>query len=155
VTELLPGITESNGLAWSLDWHVVYYIDSGEREIRRYAYDLATGLLSEPEVLIEFTEEQGFADGLIVDAEGMLWAAMWEGSAVCRISPEGEVLEHLAMPVSQPTCPAFGGAGLDRLYVTTAWEGMDASARAAEPLAGSLLVTVPGATGLPVLRFAG
>ena len=155
VTELLSGITESNGLAWSLDGTVLYYVDSGEPEIRRHPYDRATGWLGTGEVLLAFSPEQGVADGLIVDAEGAIWAAMWEGSAVCRISPEGEILEDLAMPVSRPTCPAFGGAGLDQLYVTTAWEGMTAEERAAEPLAGSLLVTAPGARGLPPFRFAG
>jgi sugar lactone lactonase YvrE len=155
VTQLLSGITESNGIAWSPAGDILYYIDSGEPEIRRYPYDRATGALGGMDVLVRFPEADGFADGLIVDAQGALWAAMWEGSSVCRISPGGEVLTRLEMPVSQPTCPAFGGPGLDRLFVTTAWEGMDATARAAEPLAGSVLVTVPGATGLPPLRFAG
>lgn len=155
VTELLSGITESNGLAWSLDGRTMYYIDTGEPTIWRYAYDPATGRLGDRSALISFSEGDGIADGLIVDAEGMLWAAMWEGFSVCRISPGGRVLQRLAMPVSRPTCPAFGGPGLDRLYVTTAWEGMDAAARAGEPLAGSLLVTVPGSKGLPAYRFAG
>lgn len=155
VTELLSGITESNGLAWSLDGWTMYYIDTGEPTIWRYAYDPATGRLGDRSALISFSEGDGIADGLIVDAEGMLWAAMWEGFSVCRISPGGRVLQRLAMPVSRPTCPAFGGPGLDRLYVTTAWEGMDAAARAGEPLAGSLLVTVPGSKGLPAYRFAG
>jgi sugar lactone lactonase YvrE len=154
VTELLSGITESNGLAWSLDGLTMYYIDTGEPKIRRYSYDPSTGILGDMDVLIAFSEGEGIADGLIVDAEGMLWAAMWEGFSVCRISPDGRVLQRLATPVSRPTCPAFGGSGLDRLYLTTAWEGMDAAARAAEPLAGSLLATAPGSKGLPAYRFA-
>ncbi len=155
VTELLSGITESNGLAWSLDGLTMYYIDTGEPKIRRYSYDPSTGMLGDMDVLITFSEGEGIADGLIIDAEDVLWAAMWEGFSVCRISSDGRVLQRLATPVSRPTCPAFGGPGLDRLYLTTAWEGMDAAARAAEPLAGSLLVTVPGSKGLPAYRFAG
>ena len=155
VTELLSGITESNGLAWSLDGRTMYYIDTGEPQIRRYSYDPATGTLGDMGVLFMFSEGEGIADGLIVDAEGMLWAAMWEGFSVWRIAPDGRILLRLATPVSRPTCPVFGGPRLDRLYVTTAWEGMDPSARAAEPLAGSLLVTVPGSTGQPAFRFAG
>jgi len=155
VTELLSGITESNGLAWSLDGRTMYYIDTGEPKIRRYSYDPSTGMLGDMAVLITFSEGEGIADGLIVDAEDTLWAAMWEGFSVCRISSDGRVLQRLATPVSRPTCPAFGGPGLDWLYLTTALEGMDAAGRTAEPLAGSLLVTVPGSTGLPAFRFAG
>ena len=155
VTELLSDITESNGLAWSLDGRTMYYVDTGEPTIRRYSYDPSTGMLGDMGVLITFSEGEGIPDGLIVDAGGMVWAAMWEGFSVCRISPDGRVLQRLATPVSRPTCPAFGGPALDRLYLTSAWEGMDAAARTAEPLAGSLLVTVPGPTGLPAFRFAG
>jgi len=155
VTELLSDVTESNGLAWSLDGRTMYYIDTGEPKILRFSYDPATGTLGDMGVLIGFSEGEGIADGLIVDAEGVLWAAMWEGSSVYRISTGGTILQRLATPVSRPTCPAFGGPALDRLYLTTAWEGMDAAGRAAEPLAGSLLVTVPGSTGLPAFRFAG
>ncbi len=155
VTQLLSGITESNGLAWSLDGRTMYYIDTGMPKIQRYSYDPATGTLGDRGVLIGFSQGEGIADGLIVDAEGSLWAAMWEGFSVYRISPGGRILQRLATPVSRPTCPAFGGPGLERLYLTTAWEGMDAAARAAEPLAGSLLVTTPGPSGLAALRFAG
>ena len=56
----------------------------------------------------------------------------------------------LPVPVSQPSCPAFGGPGLEDLYVTTAWEDMTDAQRAAEPLAGHLLHTrVQGVRGLP------
>jgi sugar lactone lactonase YvrE len=57
--------------------------------------------------------------------------------------------------VSQPTCPAFGGPDLSDLYLTTAWQGLDERQRAAEPLAGHLLRTRPGAAGLPAGVFAG
>ena len=67
----------------------------------------------------------------------------------------GELLAALPVPASQPTCPAFGGPALDELYLTTAWEGMTAQQRAAEPLAGHVLRARPGARGHPVLAFGG
>jgi sugar lactone lactonase YvrE len=155
VTELLTGISESNGLAWSLDGMSMYYVDSAHAEIRRYAYDPSTGRADKPGVLRSFGEGDGQPDGLIVDAEGAIWAAMWEGWAMCRISATGSLLERVAMPVSRPTCPAFGGSDLDQLYVTTAWEGMSPDERSNEPLAGSVLMIAPGVRGLPPFRFAG
>jgi sugar lactone lactonase YvrE len=155
VTELLSGISESNGIAWSLDGRTMYYVDSAHPEIRRYAYDAGTGRLGEAGVLRSFADGDGQPDGLVVDAEGAIWAAMWEGWAVCRISPAGEVLERIATPVSRPTCPAFGGSRLDQLYLTTAWEGLPLGERSKEPLAGSVLVTAPGIRGMQPSRFAG
>src|SRR5581483_5009459 len=73
VTQLLSGITESNGLAWSLDGRTMYYIDTGTPKIQRYSYDPLTGTLGDRGVLIGFSQGEGIADGLIVDAEGSLW----------------------------------------------------------------------------------
>ena len=153
---VLEGLIESNGLAWSLDGSTLYFVDSGEQCIRRYAYDCETGKLGgrQPD-LCEFALQQGTPDGLTIDAEGALWVALWQGSAVKRMSPEGQELVHLDLPVSQPTCVAFGTATRDRLYVTSAWEGLTPTERAAEPLAGALFSAPVGVKGTPAHRFRG
>lgn len=155
VRVLLTGVTESNGLAWSPRGETMYYVDSGHPDVRAYAYDAATGGMSDGRVLRSFGPADGVPDGLIVDRDGAIWVALWEGSAVVRIDPDGAEIGRLAIPVSRPTCPALGGHKLDRLFVTTAWEGLDGAARAREPLAGSLLATSVPVPGLPALRFAG
>ncbi len=155
VVELLSGITESNGLAWSADGTTMYYVDSGEACLRAYPYDVAAGRIGDRRDLVVFGEGEGIPDGLITDADDAVWVAMWEGASVRRYSPAGELLLHIETPVSRPTCTAFGGPALDRLYLTTAWEGMDAEERAREPLAGSVLVARPGVRGVAAARFAG
>jgi sugar lactone lactonase YvrE len=157
VTEVLDGVTESNGLAWSPDGTVFYYTDSGEprSRVRAFSFDVPGGTLADERDLIEFGPADGVADGLVVDAEGCLWIAMWDGGCVRRYSAGGELLELHPVPVSRPTCPGFGGPGLDVLYLTTAWEGLDGRQRAAEPLAGYLLHTRPGVRGLALACYAG
>jgi sugar lactone lactonase YvrE len=155
VEELLTGVTESNGLAWSADGGTMYYVDSGERCLRAYAYDVDSGRLGARRDVVVFPDDDGIPDGLIVDADDAVWVAMWEGACVRRYGPRGELLMQLETPVSRPTCAAFGGPELDRLYLATAWEGMDAEERAREPLAGSLLVARPGVRGVPAHRFGG
>ena len=157
VSLVLDGVTESNGLAWSLDGGTFYFIDSGEPEprIRAFACDLATGELGRAADLVRFPGGGPVPDGLVVDAEGSLWVAIWGGGQVHRYAPDGELLAVLPVPVSQPTCPAFGGPGLDELYLTTAWEGMTAGQRATEPLAGHVLRATPGARGHPGYSFGG
>jgi L-arabinonolactonase len=61
----------------------------------------------------------------------------------------------VALPVTNPTCLAFGGPDLDILFVTSASFGLDDAQRAAEPLAGSLFAFRPGVRGLPEHRFTG
>ena len=153
---LIEDLVESNGLAWSRDGATLYFVDSGDQSIRRYGYDVATGEVGprQPDLCI-FDSSQGTPDGLTLDVEGAVWVAMWQGSSIKRISPSGRVLRSIAMPVSQPTCAGFGSRGLDRLYVASAWEGMSAEAREAEPGAGSLFSAGVGVRGTPAHRFAG
>jgi sugar lactone lactonase YvrE len=158
ITTVLEGVTESNGLGWSPDGATLYFIDSGEAEprVRAFDYDPDTGRIGwQPYDLIPFPPGKVVPDGLVVDAEGCLWVAMWGAGEVRRYAPTGGLLATLPVPVSQPTCPAFGGPGLTDLYLTTAWEGMDEQQRAAEPMAGHLLRTRPGADGSPAGVFAG
>jgi sugar lactone lactonase YvrE len=157
VTTVLDGVTESNGLGWSLDGGTFYYIDSGEPEprIRAFGFEAAAGELGRSRDLVRFPGGGPVPDGLIVDAEDTLWVAIWGAGQVHRYAPDGELLAVLPVPASQPTCPAFGGPGLDDLYLTTAWHDMTPGQRAAEPLAGHVLRSRPGARGRPAFSFGG
>ncbi len=157
VTEVFGGVTESNGLGWSPDASVFYYTDSGEAQsrVRAIGFDLPTGEVAGERDLITFAPGDGIADGLVVDEDGCLWIAMWDGGCVRRYSPHGELLGRHQVPVSRPTCPGFGGPDLGDLYVTTAWEGLQSDHRDAEPLAGHLLRTRPGVRGLAMACYAG
>jgi sugar lactone lactonase YvrE len=73
--------------------------------------------------------------------------ARWGSGFVDRYSPDGLSIERYRVPAMQPSCPAFIGKNADRLVVTTAWEGLDESARSMQPQAGALLelgITVKG-----------
>jgi sugar lactone lactonase YvrE len=152
VEVLLESVTESNGLAWSLDGETLYYVDSGEPVVRRYEYRAGEPLTRGPD-LCEISG--GAPDGLCVDVTGAVWVGIWEGASLWRVSPDGERLETVSTPVSRPTCPSFGGVGLDQLFVASAWEGMDQTARDADPWAGHLLVCKPDVAGTPAHAFAG
>lgn len=157
VTEVLTAVSESNGLGWSPDGATFYYTDSGESEsrVRAFGFDLRAGTLHDERELIRFGPDEGVADGLVVDADGCLWIAMWDGGCVRRYSADGELLGLYPVPVSRPTCPGFGGPDLDELYLTTAWEGLADDRREAEPLAGHLLRSRPEARGQAPNCYAG
>jgi sugar lactone lactonase YvrE len=157
VALVFDGVTESNGLGWSPHGETFYYIDSGEPEprVRAFAHDPATGELSGQRDLVTFGPADGIPDGLAIDSAGCLWIAMWQGGCVRRYTAAGELLGIFPVPVSLPTCPGFAGRDLDQLYLTSAWQGMDAGQLAAEPLAGHVLRARPGVTGLPTANYGG
>ena len=70
-----------------------------------------------------------------------------------RYSPEGEVDFILPLPVSQPTCVAFGGPQLNQLFITSAYQGLSEATRQAEPDAGNVLVFQTNIRGLQDPRF--
>ncbi|HMG64662.1 MAG TPA: SMP-30/gluconolactonase/LRE family protein [Streptosporangiaceae bacterium] len=157
ITQMRAEVTESNGIGWSPDASLMYFIDSGEAQprVRVFGYEPAGGAIDAGRDLITFGPGDGIPDGLVVDAQGCLWIAMWSGAQVRRYSAAGELLDTVALPVSCPTCPGFGGDELRELYVTSAWEGMDAAARAAQPLAGHIFRIAADASGQPATGYAG
>jgi sugar lactone lactonase YvrE len=148
------GYVVTNGPAFSLDGATLYHTDTLARTI--YAFDLAAdGALSNKRPHIHIPDDQGYPDGMTVDAEGCLWVAHWGGWRLTRFTPAGRVERCIPLPVAQVTSCAFGDPDLDRLYVTSAAIGLTPRARARQPLAGGLFEIPVGIKGLPPHRFAG
>ncbi|WP_210574055.1 SMP-30/gluconolactonase/LRE family protein [Streptomyces sp. GESEQ-4] len=149
VETVLDDVAVSNGTGWSPDGRRMYYIDSPTRCVD--VFDHAAGRISGRRRFAEIEEGAGFPDGLTVDADGCVWVALWDGGAVRRYTPDGELDRVITLPTPQVTACAFGGADLTDLYITTARVGLEFP----HPVAGSLLV-VPGAgKGLAQPAFAG
>ena len=150
--KIFSGVTISNGLGWDLDNRRFYYIDSPCRVIFGFDYDAVTGALANRRVVVDLTRyDKELPDGMAVDAEGMLWVAMWGGYRVCRFDPrDGTCLAELKFPVRNITSCAFGGKSLDELYVTTS--RIDAEG-AEKELAGALFRVKPGVRGLKSHRY--
>jgi sugar lactone lactonase YvrE len=151
VTVVLDGVTISNGLDWSPDDALAYYIDTPTHQVSVFDYDTEQGLTGR-RTLVAIPAEQGDPDGLAVDVEGGIWVALFKGSAVHRYTAAGKLDEVIEVAARQVTACCFGGPNLDRLYITTSRENLEPDD---DPLAGSLFTATPGVTGLPVRDFAG
>ena len=148
------GYVIANGPAVAPDGSFVYHTDSAARTVYRYARH-TDGTLGSRQSFIRFAEEDGYPDGMTVDAEGGLWVAHWGGARVSRFLADGSFERALPLPVSQVTSCCFGGKNLDRLFVTTAAIGLSVEMRTREPEAGGLFELDPGISGLPASCFAG
>jgi sugar lactone lactonase YvrE len=145
------GVRISNGLCASPDGCTLYFADSPCGVIDAFELDPASGRLGKRRPFA--TLERGEPDGSTIDSEGCLWNASWGAGEIARYSPDGERLRTISLPVSQPSCVAFGGDGLRTLYVTTSRLGLDDTALTREPLAGNLFAYDVGIAGLPESRF--
>ena len=155
--------TVSNGLAFSPDARTLYWADTTSHRVFRWALDAQGWPRGERELLRGWPLREsgqplsrygGRPDGAAMDAEGCYWSAMFEGRRLVRLSPAGDVLASLELPVQCATMPCFGGEDLRTLYVTTARHNRPAEELADQPLAGGVLQAQVEVPGLPVPMVA-
>lgn len=160
VSTLISDVGCTNSLAFSRDGSILYFADTSDRYIYRYAYDGTRGRLGNRSIFASLPVAGGRPDGSTVDAQDRLWNAVWGGSQVVCYRPDGTIAARIVLPVSNVTCCSFGGPEFTRLFITTARQGLNAAQLAAQPAAGGLFVCDLAAgglesSGLPDVPFAG
>jgi len=149
VMRLYPDISIPNAICFSPSGETGYFTDTARNVLNRVALDAATGLpVGDPEPLIHHRDVGGL-DGAVVDADGLIWNARWGAGCVDVYDPQGQRLRSLRVLARQSSCPAFVGPDLSQLLVTSAWQGMDEAARAADPDHGRTFLLEAGARGRP------
>jgi sugar lactone lactonase YvrE len=133
--EVISSTTISNGLGWSPDNTLFYFIDSTTQKIDVFDFDVTTGRIANRRRWVEIDPGDGLPDGLTVDEEGGVWLCLFGGGCVRRYDAGGRLDAVARLPVSNPTSPVFGGPNLDRLYVTSAQHRLTPEQLAQEPLA--------------------
>ena len=135
------GLYTQNGLAFSPDGARMYLSDSHPkaRVIWCFEYDIDAGLPRGRRVFVDMRDQPGRPDGAAVDADGCYWTCANDGGRVMRFTPQGKLDRHVDVPVPKPTMCAFGGPGLETLYVTS--------------IAGPVFAVHPGVRGLPEPEF--
>jgi sugar lactone lactonase YvrE len=151
-------VTVSNGLAFSVDNNTLYHADTTAHCITAYDFDLATGALSNGRTFKQFPTNKdnnygGRPDGAAVDSENAYWCAMYEGGRLLRISPTGDILREIQLPVRCPTMVAFGGPDFRTLYITTARHKRPEDELKRYPMSGCVLSLRVEVTGRPEAAY--
>jgi len=147
----LPAVTIPNGLAFSPDGARMYWCDSAQPRLYCGDHQAADGHIANPQVFANL--HQGEPDGATIDAQGNYWSAQWGASCVLAFNPQGQVIARVQLPVSQPSCVAFGGPHLRTLYITTARVGLSQAQLALQADAGALFKVELPWVGLPEAVF--
>ncbi|GAA0439970.1 gluconolactonase [Acrocarpospora corrugata] len=150
---VLTDVTISNGVDWSPDGALCYFVDSPTRRVDVFDYDVTSGALSGRRAFADTSDLPGIPDGLTVDADGGVWVAFWGGSRVVRYDPGGQAERTVRLPVTQVTSCAFGGPDLDQLYISTSTEELTPDQLRDQPAAGAIFRAEPGRHGRPANRF--
>lgn len=142
-------VSVPNGLVWTPDGRTAFHADSPDRRIYAYDVDPATGAFGARRVHVELAT--GYPDGVAIDAEGGVWAAVWSGGEVRRFDADGVLSDTIEVGVTNPTSCAFGGPDGQTLFITTSKKDLEAP----EQHAGQVLAVDVGVRGAPVHAFAG
>ncbi len=135
----------SNGLSFGLENRSLFYTDSFRGEIYRFEYSAQTGEIAEKTLFAGFLAREGLPDGLTIDADGCLWSALWDGGCVVRLSPQGDVIDRVAVTTPKTSSLSFGGEHFDEMYITTAG---GAQRSAEDPHAGALFSCIADVRGV-------
>jgi len=152
-TAMEPGIRISNGIAWTSDNSLMYYIDTPTRKVDVFDFNGVAGTIGNRRTVYDFDqagEEPGASpDGMTIDANGHLYVGCWGGYQMIHIDPTtGRKVKSIPFPTANITSAAFGGENLDTLFVTSATSGLSQIDLAGQPAAGSLFqVTNLGVRG--------
>lgn len=118
-------LTITNSICFSPDGTQVYFADTASQTVWRQGLDADGWPVGEPARFLDLKAQGLDPDGAVTDAEGRFWCAHWGAGEVTCYGTNGKRLSSFAVPARQPTCPAFGGPGLTRLFLTSAAVGLD------------------------------
>lgn len=122
---IAPDITIPNAICFAPDASFANFTDTVTKQLMRVTLDPNTGWPNaDPELWRDLTEENVNPDGAVIDAQGTLWVALWGSSCVNSYAADGTLLASHKVGGQHTTCPAFGGADLSDMYVTSATEGI-------------------------------
>ena len=141
---LHAGLSIPNATCFAPDAPLAYWTDTPTQIVMRQALDPDTGWpAGEAEPHLDLSETSRRPDGAVTDAAGNLWIAEFGGGRVTCFGPDGTLLSEHPVGGAHSTCPAFGGADLTTLYVTTARQGLPEE-KLADPAQGCTFA-LPGA----------
>ena len=124
--KLVADVTISNAICFTPDRKFAHYTDTATKKIMRVPLDPITGWPSgDAQLWLDLGDAGLNPDGAIVDAQGLFWVALWGARGVNVYDADAKLIESHKVTGLHTTCPAFGGAELADLYLTSATQGIE------------------------------
>lgn len=115
-----PKHTIWNATCFSTDKRYMYCTDSPKKELWRYNYDIDTNSISNKTIIYSLYNTDLVFDGACVDKEDYIWLAIYNGSCVYRISPDGNLDKVINIPRDKYiTSVCIGGLKMNTLFIVS------------------------------------
>jgi sugar lactone lactonase YvrE len=116
---VLEGARLPNGMDWSPDGSIFYFIDSMSQTLDAFECNLETAVLGRRRTLVDFRDLRGSANGMCVDGDGGLWVAVTGASEVRGYRSDGTLTTRIEAPTTGVTSCALGGENGRTLLITS------------------------------------
>jgi len=120
IHKVVKNIHISNSITTSCDNKYLYYADTYKKLIYKTALSENKPYIKKPFIFADNNDSEGFPDGSTIDSNGFLWNAEWNGGQVVQYDREGKKINKIKVPMKKPTCVAFGGSNMNKLFITSA-----------------------------------
>lgn len=147
------GLVCGNGIGWSPDLKTMYLNDSAAQLIFAYDYDNNTGDISNKRIFKDFRGTIHEPDGMVLDVDGNLWIAMFNGYCIMVLDSKGETIQEIKLPARCPACTTWGGKNNNIIYCVSAYNKFPD--RPSDDEGGHLFKIETNTTGMPKYEFAG
>ena len=121
--QLYADIQISNAICFAPDGTTAYFTDTNTQMIMATKLDEKGWPKGEPMIHIDLRGTDYRPDGAVVDTKDNLWSAQWGVGRIAGYDTDGKFIESYDLPITQSSCPAFGGPDLSTLYCTSAAVG--------------------------------
>ena len=152
---VLEGLTISNGLGWLSGGNVLHHVDSPTQRLVAFDVDVERGRIGAPRIVAAFEPADGMPDGLCIDSQDGTWVALFGGSEIVRLGPEGNITARLSLPVPHVTNVCLGGSDGRDLFISTTRHRLAPAQLAGLPSAGYVFHDRADVGADPALPFAG
>ena len=117
VTYLIQNVKTPNGMDFSKNGKLLYFVDTAKGQVLEYPYDQQTGQIGKGHLLMSFPGKER-PDGLCVDDSGAIWVTEWDGGKIGRYHPkDGRKIGEVLFPCGRVTSCCIAGSWL---YAATA-----------------------------------
>ena len=108
-------INQYNAIVWNGDDTKMMVVDTYNKQLVCYDYDISQGVVGEGKAVIEF---DGMPDGMSIDREDNIYVCQWNGK-ISVWDMNFNFVKDIPVPVSNVCCGGFGGEDMKDFLVAT------------------------------------
>jgi xylono-1,5-lactonase len=112
--------------------------DSMQHKVFKFQFSKDWEVVINKSIWLDLSERKLTPDGGCISSDGRIFIAIWDGFKIIECDIAGNIVGEFKTPIPRPTSCVLD-AKEDKLFVTSAYEGLSSNKRKNYPLSGSII----------------